>query len=169
MPYDIDPHRLPDLARISDEDLGDLLVASHDVDRRSARSAGWKSGLLGPRDEGDGAEAEKAPAAGERRVRFHHTWSDWSGGDELASTGRVGFDHRTDGMWHEAPLAELPRWCSARRCTTWTSSWASPRSPRTPTGGRAARNAPTGSGRPSESSAQPPRPAATHWNGSCPA
>ena len=106
MLHDIDPHRLPDLARVSE--LGELLVASDEADRRSARVAGWKSGLLGPWDDGDGAEAGKTPATGEWRVRFHHTWSDWPGGDEPASTGSVGFDRRTDGIGHEAPLADVP-------------------------------------------------------------
>ncbi|MGV9290804.1 DUF4132 domain-containing protein [Streptomyces sp. NPDC003719] len=72
------------------------------------RARGWSSRLLGPWDDGDGDEAERTLAAGEWRVRFRHTWSESVGDDELASTDRVCFDHRTEGAWREARLAEVP-------------------------------------------------------------
>ncbi|MEU6421815.1 DUF4132 domain-containing protein [Streptomyces spiralis] len=72
------------------------------------RARGWKSGLLGPWDDGEAGEAERTLAAGKWRVRFFHSWADWAGNDELASTDQVRFDRRTEGAWREAPLAEVP-------------------------------------------------------------
>ncbi|MER6122833.1 DUF4132 domain-containing protein [Streptomyces sp. NPDC001795] len=72
------------------------------------RARGWKSDLLGPWDAGDGDEAERTLAAGEWRVRFFHTLADWAGDDELASTDQVRFEHRVEGAWREALLADVP-------------------------------------------------------------
>ncbi|MCX4457618.1 DUF4132 domain-containing protein [Streptomyces sp. NBC_01728] len=72
------------------------------------RARGWKSDRLGPWDGGDGDEAERTLAAGEWRVRFFHSWADWAGDDELASTDQVRFDRRVAGAWREAPLADVP-------------------------------------------------------------
>ncbi|GGS92269.1 DUF7737 domain-containing protein [Streptomyces chromofuscus] len=47
-------------------------------------------------------------AAGEWRVRFFHTWIDWAGDDELASTDQGRFDRRVAGAWREAPLTDVP-------------------------------------------------------------
>ncbi|MFG2295865.1 DUF4132 domain-containing protein [Streptomyces sp. NPDC048603] len=72
------------------------------------RARGWSSRLLGHWDCGDGDAADRVLAAGAWRVRFFHTWSDYSGDDELASTDQVRFDRREEGDWREAPLAEVP-------------------------------------------------------------
>jgi hypothetical protein len=72
------------------------------------RARGWKSDLLGPWDGGDDAHAARVLAAGEWRVRFFHSWTDWAGDDELASTDQVRFDHRVGGAWRETPLADVP-------------------------------------------------------------
>ncbi|MFJ8541246.1 DUF4132 domain-containing protein [Streptomyces sp. NPDC093586] len=72
------------------------------------RARGWKSSLLGPWDDGDGDEAERTLAAGEWRVRFHHTWSDSAGDDALATTDQVRFDRRREDTWRETPLADVP-------------------------------------------------------------
>ncbi|MER6978711.1 DUF4132 domain-containing protein [Streptomyces carpinensis] len=72
------------------------------------RARGWTSDRLGPWDGGDGDEAERTFAAGEWRVRFFHTWADWAGDDELASTDQVRFDRRVEGAWRETPLADVP-------------------------------------------------------------
>ncbi|MGW1808079.1 DUF4132 domain-containing protein [Streptomyces sp. NPDC002078] len=72
------------------------------------RAGGWQSGLLGPWDLGDGDDAERTLAGGRWRVRFFHRWAEWSGDDELASTDRVRFDRRVEGVWHETALAEVP-------------------------------------------------------------
>ncbi|MGW3170912.1 DUF4132 domain-containing protein [Streptomyces sp. NPDC001153] len=72
------------------------------------RARGWKSDLLGPWDGGDGDEAERTLAGGQWRVRFFHSWADWAGDDELASTDRVCFDRLVAGAWREAPLADVP-------------------------------------------------------------
>ncbi|WP_225839315.1 DUF4132 domain-containing protein [Streptomyces sp. NK08204] len=72
------------------------------------RARGWKSNLLGPWDGGDGDQAERTLAAGQWRVRFFHSWADWAGDDELASTDQVRFDRRVAGAWREAPLADVP-------------------------------------------------------------
>ncbi|MFJ8720729.1 DUF4132 domain-containing protein [Streptomyces sp. NPDC004166] len=72
------------------------------------RARGWSSDLLGPWDGGDGDEAERTFAAGEWRVRFFHSWADWAGENELASTDQVRFDRRMEGAWREAPLTDVP-------------------------------------------------------------
>ncbi|MFE6284530.1 DUF4132 domain-containing protein [Streptomyces sp. NPDC057877] len=72
------------------------------------RARGWRSSLLGPWDCGDGDEAVRTFAAGQWRARFFHTWADWSGDDELASTDHVRFDRRHAGTWQEAPLRDVP-------------------------------------------------------------
>ncbi|MER5479414.1 DUF4132 domain-containing protein [Streptomyces sp. NPDC002734] len=72
------------------------------------RARGWKSALLGPWDGGESDEAQRTLAAGEWRAGFLHTWADWSGEDELASTDQVRFDRRVDGAWRQAPLADVP-------------------------------------------------------------
>ncbi|MGW3354234.1 DUF4132 domain-containing protein [Streptomyces bungoensis] len=72
------------------------------------RARGWRSRLLGGWDGGDGDEAERTLAAGEWRVRFHHTWADRAGEQELASTDQVRFDRADAGSWREAPLADVP-------------------------------------------------------------
>ncbi|MEV7612753.1 DUF4132 domain-containing protein [Streptomyces sp. NPDC089799] len=74
------------------------------------RARGWRSSRLGPWDMGDGADAERILAAGAWRVRFAHYWVEWAdiGDDELASTDQVRFDRRVEGVWREAPLADVP-------------------------------------------------------------
>ncbi|MEU1413738.1 DUF4132 domain-containing protein [Streptomyces sp. NPDC005731] len=72
------------------------------------RARGWRSDLLGPWDGGDDDEAERTFAAGEWRVRFFHSWADWAGENELASTDQVRFDRRVEGAWREVPLTEVP-------------------------------------------------------------
>ncbi|MCC5476335.1 DUF4132 domain-containing protein [Streptomyces sp. JA03] len=72
------------------------------------RARGWKSDLLGPWDGGDGDEAERTLAGGRWRVRFFHSWADWAGDEELASTDQVRFDRLEAGAWREAPLADVP-------------------------------------------------------------
>ncbi|GGY97870.1 DUF4132 domain-containing protein [Streptomyces poonensis] len=72
------------------------------------RTRGWRSDRLGPWDGGDGDAAERTLAAGEWRVHFFHSWADWSGDEELASTDRVRFERRVEGAWREAPLADVP-------------------------------------------------------------
>ncbi|MEU3662295.1 DUF4132 domain-containing protein [Streptomyces sp. NPDC032940] len=72
------------------------------------RARGWRSRLLGPWDGGDGDEADRTLAAGEWRVRFHHTWTEYRGEDELATTDQVRFDRRLEGTWRETPLADVP-------------------------------------------------------------
>ncbi|WP_225823741.1 DUF4132 domain-containing protein [Streptomyces naphthomycinicus] len=72
------------------------------------RARGWRSDRLGPWDGGDGDEAERTLGAGEWRVRFFHSWADWAGDDELASTDQVRFDRRAGGVWHATPLADVP-------------------------------------------------------------
>ncbi|MFE0509513.1 DUF4132 domain-containing protein [Streptomyces sp. NPDC058964] len=72
------------------------------------RARGWKSDRLGPWDGGDGDEAERTLAAGKWRVRFLHSWADWAGDDELASTDQVRFDRRVNGAWRGAPLTDVP-------------------------------------------------------------
>ncbi|KUL30344.1 hypothetical protein ADL12_27255 [Streptomyces regalis] len=81
------------------------------------RARGWKSGRLGPWDDGDGDAAERALAAGEWQVRFFHTWYDWADGDdELASTDQVRFVRRVDGAWREAVV----------ECVSDDAEWAWP-------------------------------------------
>ncbi|MET8451789.1 DUF4132 domain-containing protein [Streptomyces sp. NPDC005209] len=72
------------------------------------RARGWTSGLLGPWDAGDADEAVRTLAAGSWQVRFRHSWADWAGDRELASTDRVRFARREDGRWRDAPLADVP-------------------------------------------------------------
>ncbi|MEV6837914.1 DUF4132 domain-containing protein [Streptomyces sp. NPDC051133] len=72
------------------------------------RARGWRSDRLGPWDGGEGDAAERTLAAGEWRARFFHSWADWAGDDELASTDQVRFDRRVEGTWREAPLADVP-------------------------------------------------------------
>ncbi|CCK27697.1 hypothetical protein BN159_3318 [Streptomyces davaonensis JCM 4913] len=78
------------------------------------RARGWSSRRIGPWDDGDGDAADRVLGAGEWRIRFHHTWYDWAGEDEIASTDQVRFDRRAEGDgrvgggWREVPLTEVP-------------------------------------------------------------
>ncbi|XRQ13659.1 DUF4132 domain-containing protein [Actinomadura welshii] len=72
------------------------------------RARGWKSGLLGPWDDGSRDEAVRTLAAGEWQVRFSHFLADWQGEHEIAGTDRVRFARREDGAWRDAPLADVP-------------------------------------------------------------
>lgn len=72
------------------------------------RARGWSSRRIGPWDDGDGDAADRVLGAGEWRIRFHHTWYDWAGEDEIASTDQVRFDRRAEDGWREVPLTEVP-------------------------------------------------------------
>ncbi|MEU6147004.1 DUF4132 domain-containing protein [Streptomyces sp. NPDC047081] len=72
------------------------------------RARGWKSNLLGHWSDGEQDGAVRILAAGEWQVRFLHSLADWDGDEPLASTDQVRFSRRVEGIWREAPLAEVP-------------------------------------------------------------
>ncbi|MBC6460397.1 DUF4132 domain-containing protein [Actinomadura sp. HBU206391] len=72
------------------------------------KGRGWTTELLGPWDGGAEGDAKRTLAAGEWRASFFHEYAEWAEDLELAATDQVRFDHREDGVWRAAPLADVP-------------------------------------------------------------
>jgi hypothetical protein len=72
------------------------------------RARGWRSNRLGPWDGGGEDQAERTFAAGEWLARFFHEYADWAAEGQLAATDQVRFARREDGVWRDAPLADVP-------------------------------------------------------------
>ncbi|WP_159079171.1 DUF4132 domain-containing protein [Plantactinospora sp. BC1] len=88
-----------------------LRFAAHIVHYRQLyallKGRGWTTGMLGPWDGGDSAQAYRVLAGGTWRVGLH---TDYLGeeGVECAGTGRVWFERTSAGAWRSSPLTEVP-------------------------------------------------------------
>ncbi|MCO5970977.1 DUF4132 domain-containing protein [Actinoallomurus soli] len=72
------------------------------------KTRGWEPVMLGPWDGGDEGEATRVIAGRGWRGRLFLKYADAARHEDLATTGRVRFERRTEDGWRAAAPAEVP-------------------------------------------------------------